>query len=135
MKAWLFIIAQYLIPQRWLSRLAGCVAETTITWIKNPMIRWFIKRYQVDMSIAADPTPENYAHFNDFFTRALADGQRPIDPAVNSIICPADGCISQLGDIRHGRIFQARWAWWLSKILSVVLSPKSPYYSMPLSNP
>ena len=60
------------------------------------------------MRLAADPDPESYRHFNDFFVRALAPGQRPIDSAEHSIIAPADGCISQLGRIRQGRVFQAK---------------------------
>lgn len=60
------------------------------------------------MQAAANPNPESYMHFNDFFTRALAEGQRPIDDNSDSIISPADGCISQIGHIQQGRIFQAK---------------------------
>lgn len=107
-KSNLFIFSQYLIPQSLLSRAAGWLAECRIGWIKNRFIRWFIKRYDVDMSIALDPKPESYLHFNDFFTRSLASGQRPIASDSQAIVCPADGCISQLGNIQHGRIFQAK---------------------------
>lgn len=108
MKAKLFILCQYLIPQTLLSRAAGYVAECRIGWFKNRFIHWFIKRYDVDLSIALDPEPTSYRHFNDFFTRSLADGQRPIAEAKRAIVSPADGCISQLGAIKHGRIFQAK---------------------------
>lgn len=108
MKTFLFISLQYLLPQHALSRLAGWFAETEISWIKQPFIEWFIKRYQVDMSIAANPDPNSYRHFNDFFTRALADGQRPICESNDSIACPADGHISQLGKINNGQVFQAK---------------------------
>ena len=108
MKTALFIIIQYIAPQKLLSTLAGTLAECRLKWIKDCLIKGFIKRYHVDMSIAADPNPSNYTHFNDFFTRALAEGQRPITQDTNSIACPADGCISQLGKIKHGRIFQAK---------------------------
>jgi phosphatidylserine decarboxylase len=108
MKASLFIFCQYLTPQTLLSRAAGCLAECRIAWIKNRFIHWFIKRYKVDMSIALEPEPTAYRHFNDFFTRSLASGQRPITQASDAIACPADGCISQLGKIKHGRIFQAK---------------------------
>ncbi len=108
MKATLFIFCQYIIPQKLLSRLAGCVAECTAPWFKNTFINWFIERYKVDMSIAKNPDPKSYQHFNDFFTRPLADGRRPIDDKKDSIVCPADGCISQLGKIKHGRVFQAK---------------------------
>lgn len=108
MKVFFFITLQYLLPQHLLSRIAGWVAETEASWFKRPLIRWFIQRYNVDMSIAENPDPESYQHFNDFFTRALADGHRPITEVENTIACPADGCISQLGDIKNGHIFQAK---------------------------
>jgi phosphatidylserine decarboxylase len=60
------------------------------------------------MSLAAEENPFAYSCFNDFFTRALKPGARPIDSATDSIVCPADGAISQLGNIINGRIFQAK---------------------------
>lgn len=108
MKTFLFITLQYLLPQHALSRLAGVIAETRIEWIKQPFINWFIQRYQVDMSIAKEPDPCSYSNFNEFFTRPLADGQRPIAESTNAIVCPADGCISQIGNIHNGHIFQAK---------------------------
>ncbi len=104
----LFILFQYLVPQTLLSRLAGILANTSVRWIKNPFTRWFVQRYQVDMSEALEQDPQAYETFNDFFTRALKPDARPIDNAKHSIVCPADGCISQLGDIQYGRIFQAK---------------------------
>jgi phosphatidylserine decarboxylase len=104
----LFIIMQYLLPQHLLSRLAGCIADCTWPWLKNAFIGWFVKRYQVDMSEARVEEPTAYACFNDFFTRALKEGARPLDQATDSVLCPADGAISQLGAIEHGRIFQAK---------------------------
>lgn len=104
----LFIIFQYIVPQHLLSRIAGKVADCEWTWLKNNFITWFIGRYQVNMQEAADPEPFNYKNFNAFFTRELQDGVRPIVSGDNTIACPADGAISQLGDIKQGRIFQAK---------------------------
>ena len=104
----LFITSQYLLPQHLLSRLAGGLANCTWSWVKNPFINWFVKRYQVDMSQAVEPDPTAYRCFNDFFTRALLPDARPLDAGEASILCPADGAISQLGKIEHGRIFQAK---------------------------
>jgi phosphatidylserine decarboxylase len=104
----LFIIFQYLVPQHLLSRAVGWLAECRWPWLKNRLITLFIKKYDVDMSLAADPEPFNYENFNAFFTRQLKDDARPIDDSDNSIVCPADGAISQLGDIEDGRIFQAK---------------------------
>lgn len=104
----LFILFQYLVPQHLLSRLMGWVGETTISWIKNPFTRWFVGNYNINMAEAAESDPSAYACFNDFFTRALKPDARPIDSSTNSIVSPADGAISQLGDINDGRIFQAK---------------------------
>ena len=101
-----FIILQYLLPQHLLSRLVGKLAECRLPWLKNLLIRRFITQYKVDMSEAVDSAPEAYANFNAFFTRALKDGARPIADA--PVVCPADGAISQLGEINRGRIFQAK---------------------------
>ena len=104
----LFIIFQYIMPQHLLSRAAGKLAECELPLIKNNFISWFIGRYNVNMDEAADPEPHNYKNFNAFFTRELKAGARPITTGDNSIACPADGAISQLGDIENGRIFQAK---------------------------
>lgn len=104
----LFIGLQYLVPQHALSRAAGWLANNETPFIKNTFIKWFVKRYNVDMSLAAQENPLEYKHFNDFFTRALKPDARPIDASSNGIVCPADGAISQLGKIVNGRIFQAK---------------------------
>jgi phosphatidylserine decarboxylase len=108
MKQRLFILSQYLLPHHLLSRLIGCAAECRVGWIKNCLITWFAKHYQVDMSEAQIEEPTRFEHFNAFFTRALKDGVRPLDPAPDAILCPADGAVSQLGQIEHGRVFQAK---------------------------
>lgn len=108
MKQRLFIISQYLLPHHLLSRLIGCAAECRAAWFKNRLINWFIKQYQVNMSEAQIEDPAAFEHFNAFFTRALKDGARPLDNTADAVLCPADGAISQLGRIEHGRIFQAK---------------------------
>ncbi|MEN0038746.1 MAG: archaetidylserine decarboxylase [Cellvibrio sp.] len=104
----LFIRLQHLVPQHGLSRAAGWLASTENSFLKNNFISWFVKRYNVDMSLAQEENPLAYACFNDFFTRALKPGARPINSDADSIVCPADGAISQLGPIKDGRIFQAK---------------------------
>jgi len=73
-----------------------------------PLMRGFVRHYQVDMEEAVHARLEDYACFNDFFTRALRAGVRPIAAAPNHLVCPADGVISQFGQIDEGRIFQAK---------------------------
>jgi phosphatidylserine decarboxylase len=70
------------------------------------LIQWFIRRYGVNMAEALDPNPAHYASFNDFFTRALKPGARPMAQA--TWVCPVDGAISQFGRIQQDQIFQAK---------------------------
>lgn len=102
-----FVIIQYLLPQHLLSRLVGRLAQCRTPWLKNLLIRQFIRAYDVNMDEAVEPDAECYANFNAFFTRALREGTRPIAEGAQ-LACPADGAISQLGDINAGRIFQAK---------------------------
>ena len=104
----LFIQAQNIVPHHALSRVVGKLAASEQPNIKNAVIRAFHAQYGIDMSIAAEPDLSAYASFNDFFTRALKDGARPIDANASSIVSPADGAISQLGHIELGAVFQAK---------------------------
>jgi phosphatidylserine decarboxylase len=102
-----FILFQTMVPQHLLSRCTGALAELRHpAWLKNWVIRLFIQFFQVDMAEAAEPDYTRYACFNDFFTRPLRDGARPLSAA--DILCPADGAISQLGAISGGLLFQAK---------------------------
>lgn len=103
----LFILFQHIVPQHLLSRLTGWLAELEHpVALKNWVIAAFVRHFKVDMSEAAQPDHRQYANFNAFFTRALRDGARPLAQA--DMVCPADGAISQLGNIVDGRIFQAK---------------------------
>ncbi len=51
---------------------------------------------------------DSYPSFNAFFTRALKADARPVAEGDKFIVSPADGAISQLGNIESGRIFQAK---------------------------
>jgi len=105
----LFVLSQYLTPQLPLSRLAGRLADSTGTpALRHRFIRWFINRYGVNMSEAENSDPDAYDSFNDFFTRALKPGLRPIEGNESTLVSPVDGCVSQLGNISGGRIFQAK---------------------------
>lgn len=102
----LFVISQYLTPQHALSRLVGWFASTKINFIKNTFITKFAAKYQVNMDEAKIEDLSQFACFNDFFTRELKDGARPIADA--KLVSPADGAVSQLGKIELGRCFQAK---------------------------
>ncbi|MGB7374269.1 archaetidylserine decarboxylase [Pontixanthobacter sp.] len=103
----LFIWLQYIVPQHALSRLAGRIANSERPQLRDELISYFIKSYDVKMAEADRPEGQ-YRHFNDFFTRALRPGARPLADVSKKVLCPADGAISQIGIITDGRIIQAK---------------------------
>ncbi len=100
----LAVLPQYLLPKRALTVYAGLVANSKLGATKR--IRKFIRQYGVNMDEAADPNPAHYATFNEFFTRALKPGIRPLAQA--PWVCPVDGAVSQFGGIERDQIFQAK---------------------------
>ena len=102
----LHVAPQYLMPKRLLTQFAGLVAGLRGGPITQWLIRDFVRRYRVNMAEAAEPRLESYATFNEFFTRALREGARPIADA--PFVCPVDAAISQFGPIDHDQIFQAK---------------------------
>ena len=100
------IFLQYLLPQHLLSKLMFRFARIENVWIKNTFTRWFINKYQVNLAEAESDSISDYAHFNDFFTRALKPHARPISES--SIISPVDGVLSQAGQIKNSQILQAK---------------------------
>ncbi len=104
----LFVWLQYLLPRYALTRLCYRIARIRQTRLKNLLIRGFVRLFPVNTDEAGAAVPDGYATFNDFFTRDLKVGARPIDPAPNAIVSPADGRISELGRIEHGTLLQAK---------------------------
>jgi phosphatidylserine decarboxylase len=100
------VLPQYLLPKQALTMLAGEIARARGGALTTRLIRWFIDRYRVNMGEAANPDPAAYATFNDFFTRALAPGARPL--AAADWLSPVDGAISQFGAIEGDAILQAK---------------------------
>ena len=102
----LAVLPQYLMPKQALTTLAGKFASAQLGGLTTSVIRRFVARYNVNMAEAANPDITSYASFNDFFTRALKPGARPL--ATADLICPVDGAISQFGPIQKDQIFQAK---------------------------
>lgn len=102
-----FILLQHIAPQHAVSQMAGALAASERLWIKDRLIRRFIAAYDVDMADAERGVAE-FASFNDFFTRELKPGARPLADAAEFVLSPTDGAVSQLGTITQGRIFQAK---------------------------
>ena len=102
----LAVLPQYLLPKKLVTQLAGCFASAELDGVTQAAIRRFVAHYGVDMSEAAEPDITRYTSFNDFFTRALRAGARPLAGA--DYVCPVDGAISQFGAIERDQIFQAK---------------------------
>lgn len=107
-KAKLFALMQYLIPQHLLSRLVGKLAETEIGWLKNLLIKLFIKQFKINMQEALEEDPTAYKNFNAFFTRQLKPDARQILADSSQLVSPADGVVSEIGDITAGQLIQAK---------------------------
>ena len=104
----LFAGIQYPLPHHLISRTVGLLAQSQTPWLKNTLMKHFIRVFKVNMSEAAQPDYTQYKNFNEFFTRPLKDGVRPIAETSQGMVCPVDGTISQAGAIDYGRIFQAK---------------------------
>jgi phosphatidylserine decarboxylase len=103
-----FIGAQYLLPQHFLSRLIGSLARAQAGWLKRALIRGFLRHYPVDLSEAERSKASDYESFNDFFTRRLRQGARPIDHEPAAVVCPVDGYVSQAGACVGDGMLQAK---------------------------
>jgi len=103
-----YVLLQYVLPHRALSRLIYWATRLTYAPWKNWLISTIVRQYQVNMDEAAQPDMLAYQHFNAFFTRKLRKGARVADVDPQTMLSPADGRISQSGDIAYGRIFQAK---------------------------
>jgi phosphatidylserine decarboxylase len=102
----LAVLPQYLLPKGALTNFAGRVAGAKAGEMTTRLIRWFVTKYDVNMDEAANSDISSYHSFNEFFTRALKPGARPLAKA--DFVCPVDGRISQFGVIEGDQIFQAK---------------------------
>ena len=100
------VLPQYLLPKRALTNFAGFVASRQRGRLTTGIIRRFVAKYRVNMDEALDSNIASYLTFNDFFTRALKPGVRPL--ATADLVCPVDGAISQFGAIAHDQLIQAK---------------------------
>ena len=104
----LFVLLQYLLPRYLMTRLFYRLARIRTPWFKNLLIGRFVRLFDVDIAEAARAVPQEFQSFNDFFTRELRDGARPIEAAADSIVSPADGTLSACGEIVGRHVFQAK---------------------------
>lgn len=104
----LFTTIQQFVPQQQLSIVAGRLAASRHPLVKRAFIRTFAKAYDVKLDEYERQSLNAYESFNDFFTRELKEDARAIDNTAHGIVSPADGVISQLGQLRHHKLLQAK---------------------------
>lgn len=105
---WFKVNLQYILPKHLLSRLVGKLAAAEAGGLTHWLIKVFVKQFNVNMSEAQRENPEDYASFNEFFTRPLKEGLRPIDDRENVLAHSVDGTVSQFGEIEDDKLFQAK---------------------------
>jgi phosphatidylserine decarboxylase len=105
--AWVWL-SQHLIPKNLSSAVVYRATRSQRPWLKRPLTRWFAKAYGVDLTEAANADLESYATFNDFFTRELKVGARPIAGGAATIVAPSDGVLTEHGAIDGGHLYQAK---------------------------
>ena len=108
MLARLFAYTQYLLPKYWLTAVIHRIARSRVRPVKNALIKGFLKLYDVNLDEVTARVPEDFGTFNDFFTRELADGARPINDDPRVLTSPVDGTVSQAGTLRGDRLLQAK---------------------------
>ena len=99
---------QYIMPQLYLTQLAGWFAQQKWGAVTHFVIKVFAKKYDVDMSEAKKENFSDYESFNQFFIRELKDDARKINENPTALCLPADGRVSQIGHIDDERLLQAK---------------------------
>ena len=100
-----FVALQRMLPKHLLSRLAGRLAKSRRRWVKALFIRMFCLFYPVDLNEARRTRRSEYRSFNDFFTRKLKSGARPL---AGKFCSPADGQVASRGKISKGTLIQSK---------------------------
>lgn len=103
-----FVALQHLLPQHGISRLVLKATRSRNPTFKNALIRMFVRGFRPDMADAVETEPTAYASFNEFFTRALRPGARPVDSDPRAIVSPVDGTVSEAGTLNEDRLLQAK---------------------------
>jgi len=102
------IALQYILPKHLISRLVGYLAAARLGFISHALINLFIKAFKINMAEAQFEKASDYSNFNEFFTRPLKEGMRPLNQDPSIVAHPVDGAISQLGAIVDGKLIQAK---------------------------
>jgi phosphatidylserine decarboxylase len=104
----------------WFSRLYGWPFHRNFS---RRQIEGFIRQNSIDMAEVALPEG-GFASFNDFFTRRLKPGARPVDEAPSAVISPADSRL-KVFPIKNGSVLKIKGAdLTLSQLLGSTAAPE-----------
>jgi phosphatidylserine decarboxylase len=101
-------LTQHLLPKNAISAVVYRATRSRRPWLKGPLVHWFARAYEVDLTEAANPNLDSYTTFNEFFTRELKVGARAIETGPDSLVAPSDGVLTEHGSIDGDRLFQAK---------------------------
>jgi len=104
----LFAVIQAVLPHHLLSRVVFGLTRLRAGPLKNLAIRAVVWLYGVDLREAVETDPHAYPHFDAFFTRPLRPEVRPVVDGTGDVASPVDGTVSAIGEIRDGRLLQAK---------------------------
>lgn len=104
----LFVLFQSLLPERLLGRAVQALTRSRIPWVRDLLIRGFIRVFNVDLSEVEHPEPAAWEHMNAFFVRPLRVGARPLATAPDAFLSPCDGTLESLDRIDSDHLVQAK---------------------------
>jgi len=97
-----------IVPKRAVSRAIGWGASRGLPQsLRAMMLSRFARAYGIDLDEAEKPL-EDYADFDELFTRRLRPGARPIADEPGGIVSPADGIVVECGLATEGKLIQAK---------------------------
>lgn len=97
-----------LIPHRALSGIVGRLSKKPAGRITRLLMRWYTRRYHVNLEEALPNDLSKFANFNAFFTRALKPGVRSWPKNTVHCASPVDGYIAQIGSLDRNQLLQAK---------------------------
>ncbi len=102
------VLAHRATPKFLLTRLAGVFARNELGEFTTWGIKKFAKHFNIDMTEAEKEDFADYKTFNEFFTRPLKSGVRPIDTDELHAVSPVDGTVAEFGKIEYDRLIAAK---------------------------
>ena len=124
----LFVLFQRLLPEQLLGRAVHALTRSRTPWLRSLLIRTFVRVFQVDLSDVEHPDPDAWEHMNAFFTRPLRPGARPIAAGAQTVVCPCDGLLEELGQAHGEQLLQAkRFRYRLADFLALDAVAAAPF--------